>query len=307
MDQITGISELLASIKSLPPLPSGVSRMMGLRQNAPNYFEQASMIVRSDPALAGQVIKIANSALYAGQASVDTLDRAIMRVGIRMVVGSLTSSHMRRSFKPAQDDLAEIWVSNLLSALLCRSLAERCPILRMVPETAYTYGLLHDVGRLGLVALYRNGMVQLLEEEPHPVLELSEAERRFFGVAHHTVGRMICTRWKFPAEITLVIAAHHLPRAQRINYPAHLRRMIDLVNLSDHIGVFLHEAAIQGEDAEVHLLHRLDFGAPLELIDELGLPIGQIIESIEPSLRHLARQTKVLGIPGATRLTKLVA
>lgn len=298
VDKPEGLSELLASIKTLPSLPSGVGRLMALPQSDPDYFEQATAIIRSDPALAGQVIKIANSALYAGQENVETLDRAIMRVGIRMVVGSLTSGHMRRSFSPKREELQGIWVSNLMSALFCRALAERCSQLQIVPETAYTYGLLHDVGRLGLMAIFRRGMGELLEsEDPHPVLTLSELERRYFGIAHQTVGRLIGSHWRFPPEITLVIAAHHLPLSKRINYPGHLQRMIDLVNLTDFMGVYLHEAGAYGEDMETWLVQRLDQGESSELLERLDLSISRTMTVVEPTLRQLHKQMSLLGLP----------
>src|SRR5436190_609652 len=137
------ISDLLCTIRKLPPLPSGVARLLSLNQSEASFFETS------------------------------------------------------------------------------------CAIVRAEPELAYTYGLLHDVGRLVLVALYRNAASEVIEDNPHPVHDLVRREEEVFGVSHTLAGRLLGNKWKLPPQITVVVATHHIPRAERQGYPADLNRTID--------------------------------------------------------------------------------
>lgn len=304
MADSSGVSNLLATIKSLPPMPSGVARLLSLSQADPSYFEKASAIVRADPALAGQVIKMANSALYGGRAPVESLDRAVMRVGIRMVVGVLTSAHLQRSFDPKDERMAPIWLANVCSAVVCRSLAERCASLQIVPEVAYTYGLLHDVGRLVMVALFRNGMTDLAEENPHPVDDLAPREEELFGFSHNLAGRLLGNRWNFPPTMTLVMAAHHVAPKERHGYPDNVDRMIDLVNLSDLMAFAIGGATVKEEaEATARVDAALAGEHPAMLLERLDLQPSMVLSAVEPSLRQIERQCRVLGIPEGPRIS----
>src|SRR6187549_3484181 len=105
------ISDLLSTIRKLPPLPTGVARLLSLNPGDSSFFETACAIVRAEPALATQVLKIANSALFAGQAQVTSVDRAMMRVGARMISTTLTESHLHATFDTKDDLMSHLWLS----------------------------------------------------------------------------------------------------------------------------------------------------------------------------------------------------
>src|SRR5262245_49660610 len=139
------ISDLLSTIRKLPPLPSGVARLLALNPSDQSFFETACAIVRAEPALATQILKLANSALFASQSQVTSVDRAMMRVGARMISTALTESHLQQSFDTRDDTVSHLWLSNAFAANLAMTLAQARPEVGVEPETAYTYGLLHDV------------------------------------------------------------------------------------------------------------------------------------------------------------------
>ena len=270
---------------------------MSLSQRDPAYFEKASALIKADPALAGQVVRIANSALYAGQTRVDDLERAIMRVGIRMVVASLTSAWLKRAFDPSRSLLAAVWLDNLLSALVARGIAERAGWHEIGSEAAYTYGMLHDVGRLVLMALYQRGMERVLEERLCPVTALSAREHEVFGVSHALAGRLLANRWNFPNDMAMVIAAHHFPRAQRVGMPPHINQIIDLVLIADFIAFRLGDAETLTEELEIRILDDISSGAGLELITALDLAPSTLLEAIRPALGRMEQHCNMLGIP----------
>lgn len=302
--ELPGVSDLLATVKSLPPLPGGVSNLLKLSHGDPGYFEKASEIIRSDPAMVTQILKVANSARYSGEGPVDTLDRAVMRVGIKMVVAELTTSHLTRTFTPKHECLGELWLLNILGGAICRTLAERTPSLGLPPETAYTYGLLHDVGRFVMVLLYPESMSELLAEDPHMVYDLARREEEVFGFNHCTVGRLVGNRWRFPQELTLIMGGHHMSAHRRSQHPERVDRLMDLIILCDHLITCLRRAEGSGlpEDEVRGLMEEESVAA---VVERLGVEPREVQEAVRPALVQIERHADALGIPVEGRLPKV--
>jgi HD-like signal output (HDOD) protein len=293
------ISDLLSTIRKLPPLPTGVARLLSLNPGDPSFFETACAIVRAEPALATQVLKIANSALFAGQNQVTSIDRAMMRVGARMISTTLTESHLHATFDTKDDMMSHLWLSNAFSANLAMTLAGIRPEMGIEPEVAYTYGLLHDVGRLVLAALYRNAAAEILDENPHPVSDLIRREEEIFGLSHTLAGRVLGNKWKLPAQITVVVAAHHVPRMERESYPPELNRTIELLTLIDQVVHTVSEGGAGGSIAAA--VEETVEGPSCEPILELvGVRSQDVVDSVEPALAAVERQRKMLGLKAST-------
>lgn len=289
------ISDLLSTIRKLPPLPGGVSRLLSLNPLDSSFFETACAIVRAEPALATQVLKVANSALFAGQSTVTSVDRAMMRVGARMISTTLTESHLQHSFDMQDETMGHLWLSNSFSANLALTLAQLNPALGE-PEVAYTFGLLHDVGRLVLVALYRNAASEIVEDNPHPTSDLVRREEEVFGFSHTMAGRLLGNKWKLPAEITVVVAAHHVPRAERQGYPADLNRTIDLMTLIDEVVHRVNGSAMEEVAITASVEEMLDGSDHEPLLDSVGLRPRSVVDAIQPALAAVERQRKLLGL-----------
>lgn len=293
------LRDLLTTVRRLPPLPGGVARLMSLSPAATGFHEEAVAIVRADPALAAQALKIANSALYAGQAPVATVDRALMRVGARMISATLTESHLKTSFDVRDDVVSRLWLENSFKANLAFTLAQRHAV-GVAPEPAYTYGLLHDVGRLVLAALWRNAMGEILEEAPRSGEDLLRREEEACGLTHALAGRLLGNRWKLPPEVVLVTAAHHMAPTARSGFPAEINRAIDLLLVVDEAA---HAATEAGEDvasAEAAVEERLDAEAFEARLEATGLRTRQVADAVKPALTAVAKQRRALGLGGAS-------
>jgi HD-like signal output (HDOD) protein len=291
----SSITELLSTIRKLPPLPTGVARLMSLSHNDPGFFETACAIIRAEPALATQVLKLANSALFAGQSQVTSVDRAMMRVGARMISTTLTETHMQHAFDPKDESVGHLWLSNAFAANLAYLLAQARPEIGVEPEVAYTYGLLHDVGRLVLVALYRNAATEMIDENPNPAVDLVRKEEEVFGVSHTLAGRLLGNKWKLPAQITLVVAAHHVPRNERTAYPPELNRTIDLLTLIDQVVHRVNEGT-DGSTMIAAVEESLETPASEILLESVGIRNRDVLDAIQPAMSAVERQRKLLGM-----------
>jgi HD-like signal output (HDOD) protein len=164
-----------------------------------NAAELASLIQR-DVALAGQVMRVANSALYARRTPVVTLPQAIAWLGMRevrtiafaiAVQGQVfASTYFRR-------EMAELWRESVITALFAQEVAR---LKRRNVESAYLCGLLHRVGLA--VVLARVGSAALmhrLSPDPGRVMQ--------FAVQHEArVGTQLAQSWHLPPAVTAAIS-----------------------------------------------------------------------------------------------------
>ena len=172
-------------------------------------FKELETIIKVDPGLTAKILKIANSALYARQREIKSLQTAITLLGfknIKSLVLLITASsffpRMRRS-----GFHAAYWRRCILSAFLSRTLAVRCA-RNDVAEEAFIAGLLHDIGQAVLFNASPEQYAQAMEAEKLGALSLETIEEHMFGANHREIGGALLKKWNFP-QLYVDVALEH--------------------------------------------------------------------------------------------------
>ena len=112
-------------------------------------------MLRIDPALSAEILRVSNSALYGLSRRVDNVSHAIVVLGTEVVKRlALTVALGRFSHGFLRNQGLRIcWDHSVACALIAEELAQAMDVAK---DRAYTAGLLHDVGRLALLACYPN-------------------------------------------------------------------------------------------------------------------------------------------------------
>jgi putative nucleotidyltransferase with HDIG domain len=137
--------------------------------------------------------------------------QAIAVLGFRSVRLLITACAVTGSFVPAPGsrfDFPRFWRHAVGTAVAARALA---PHLRIDAETAFTAGLLHDIGRLVLATRLVEANEAMLAYRAEHDCYIADAEQALFGFDHAVVGSALAAHWKFPAEIQAAVARHHAP------------------------------------------------------------------------------------------------
>ncbi len=100
-------------------------------------FGVVSELINSDPLLSYQLLRVANSVAFSGVGSVDSIDQALMRLGIN----NLKNWVMVLSMKNISDKPIEVVESGLIRAKMAEMLSNG-ETYKVSPNTAYTAGLL---------------------------------------------------------------------------------------------------------------------------------------------------------------------
>lgn len=199
---------LLARIPAFPPI---VLRLLDLLARDNVEIRELVALISADPAFSAQILRVANSPLFGFRSQIDSLQSALVVLGLRRVRGLTmtvaTANHMKAALKI--EELSRCWRHMLACALLTEELARSCPAFQ---DRAYTAGLLHDIGRLGLLLAYPAEYAELLRNAGRNTLELLDCERDALGMDHCEAGRELAAQWNLPADFRIIAARHHDPQ-----------------------------------------------------------------------------------------------
>lgn len=181
----------------LPVLPAVSAEVMALTQNEDSDAKQLSQLIQNDQALAGHVMRMANSAAYNSLGQIQTLQQAIAKLGMRQIGQmALTISVGQSVFKstePMQKIIEYLWKHALASAAWSRELAR---IGRTNTEMAFLCGLLHQIGKP--VAI--NTLAKILSDsdkesaDQSELLAITEKYNQIIGVS-------LARRWQLPESV----------------------------------------------------------------------------------------------------------
>ena len=122
-------------------------------------------------------------------------------VGMRAYLGKSMGHPAMRS----------LWRHNLACAIIAHRLASGGFLNK---DTAYTSGILHDIGRVALGVIQPKDYAKLLEGHRGPPASILENEREMFGWDHCEAGKELIASWKLPKEFDAVVAEHHCARGE---------------------------------------------------------------------------------------------
>jgi putative nucleotidyltransferase with HDIG domain len=105
-----------------------------------------------------------------------------------------------------KDALRKVWVHSLVTALISEEISR---VSRIASDSAYTAGLLHNLGTLGLMSAYPDEYSRMLEVSNDFGFDLLQTERDLFEIDHASAGAVLARDWDFPDELAAAIAAHH--------------------------------------------------------------------------------------------------
>jgi HD-like signal output (HDOD) protein len=196
------------ALRPLPPFPAVAQRIMALaRQEDPGVRELGDL-VKMDPSFAGELLRLANSALFGARRQVTSLARAIMIVGTERIKTMAATVAVNRMVRTSVriGVLRKVWVHSLVTAIVAEEAAR---VARLDRDSGYTAGLMHNLGALGLMSAYPEEYSRMLEVSGRFGFELLQTERDLFEIDHCAAGAYLAQDWDFPDELAAVILTHH--------------------------------------------------------------------------------------------------
>jgi putative nucleotidyltransferase with HDIG domain len=190
----------------VPLLPEAAHRVMQATGDENCDARQLGELIRRDAAMAGHVLRVANSALYAPTTPIVSLQQAVSRLGMKKIreIALLIATQTKVFRVPGYDaQVRSTFRHSLAAAAYSQEIAR---LRRWNVEDAFLAGLMHDAGKPVLWQL-------LVEVEKQVKIGVEAGlvddivEQMHAGVA----ARLI-ESWKLPERLAETIAHHHRPR-----------------------------------------------------------------------------------------------
>lgn len=217
---LTGRAEAYRRTLAAAALPSRPGVYMELNQvlSDPHWEPgQLAAVVEHDVALSAKVLQLANSALFGLSHPVNSVHAAVMYLGAETVRSLALTAEAFGKLTPRRAEGFSIEVFQRHAMLVARIAAEVLPGGR-ARQDAVTASLLHDIGKLVLIADGSSGWAQLNRRAAAQGLPLHDVEQETEGVTHADIGAHLLSLWGLPDGIVEAVAHHH--RAGSVEGPA---------------------------------------------------------------------------------------
>ena len=234
---MTTVEAILKQAKGMRPLSEAALRMIQLAGQPEHSLAQLAELVAADAALTASVLKVANSAAFRPEQPVTSLTMALSRLGDRIAIGiaiGTCASHLYdRELAGYESPGGALWRHSLRTAIAARELSAFC-ISPLNNATAYTAGLLHDLGKCVVSDYLKDNVAELMayvDAQAHP--DFLEAERSRLGTDHCEAGAALAGTWKLPEVLCEALRHHHAPMKAKAE---HLR-LVFAVHIADIVAM----------------------------------------------------------------------
>ncbi|MCX7982167.1 MAG: HDOD domain-containing protein [Syntrophales bacterium] len=206
------IKKILDRINTLPPFPVTVNKVMQILQSDDYAVRDVVEVIKRDPAVATNILKICNSAYFGPHKPIKSISDAVVFLGQKQLSKAMQTASAARYYKKGKRvygaDAVDLWEHSVAVAIMSQILMRQ--IHDREDENLYTAALVHDIGKLV--------MGEFVEEETDQIFRLVsqgysflEAEEKVLGINHADLGGKIAEYWHFPRELCQAIAFHHRP------------------------------------------------------------------------------------------------
>jgi putative nucleotidyltransferase with HDIG domain len=204
----------LDRVETYPTLSATAVRVMAMADRDDVSVAEVSEVVRCDGVMATSVLRRANSCAFRGRNEIGDLQQAVLRIGVGETARLLCAISVRRVYEGYSEQVRARCEGLLRHSLFVARLASGLAKLgsAVLPELAFTAGLVHDIGRV-VLCVKCDGVLA----DPPAAREDDEtpgAERAAYGVDHCAIGYQLATRNALPEPIVRTALNHHRPEEE---------------------------------------------------------------------------------------------
>ena len=184
-----------------------------------------------------RVLRIANSLFYGLGGRIDNIKDACIVLGVHttrnIVLAAGTINHLASSGKSNGLNLLALWRHGVGTGIAAKTLAKN---VHVNPETVFTAGLLHDLGKVILDIYFPSDYTKVIAYRDKQNCLLRDAENVVLGFDHALVGARIARRWSLPVSIADTIRDHHSINIDITSKEANLILVADIISRGLEIG-----------------------------------------------------------------------
>jgi HD-like signal output (HDOD) protein len=205
--------QTLRCLDRLPKMSPMLTQLLAQLSRPNCEVSQLVGTVERDPMLSGQILRLANSAIFGRLRPVSSVRHAVAMIGTgalrKFALGSSISNLFSRTKLARHFSLRRFNVHSVATATLLELLSEELPFES--GEDAFLAGLMHDIGKLLVAASFPQQYDDILGLTAVNGATLIEAERDILGIDHAELSSLAILRWELSEAIQSAACYHHQP------------------------------------------------------------------------------------------------
>lgn len=221
---------LAKEIDSIPQFPDNILKLKKMLSSADTDFQAVANLLKRDPALTAEVLRMCNSAYYRRRQKIESCQLAISILGVRGLRSILDSFGARQAlaqrFSP--EKLERLWTHSTEVADVTSALCTRYAVPPEQTELAYNGALLHEIGRIVLEGRHPNTCAALDSLCSRKAVSVNAVEDLIEGVNHTMIGAALAAKWNLPEALVDSLKFYRTPRSA----PPAVQRACALVYLA---------------------------------------------------------------------------
>lgn len=221
----------LDSIQTLPSVPKVVFELRAALNNHNVSTNDIVKIISHDQGLITKILKIANSPLYGLQREVNSIEFAIVVLGLKEIQNLATALAFSSSLKTEsskQFNYKEYWMHSMVVGIGAKNITNDLGFPQLAAD-AFIGGILHDMGIQIIKKFFEDDYNEISEGLVSADLDSLTLEYAILGLNHGEIGRFLAEKWKLPVELGEIIEHHHYPsRSEKKLLPS-------IIHLADYM------------------------------------------------------------------------
>jgi HD-like signal output (HDOD) protein len=206
----------LRTLDRLPPFSPILNRLLATMAKEDVSYSELADLIEKDSVLAGNVLRLVNSALYNLRGEVSSVRHAVAVLGLNKLRNVGLSLSVARVWgqapSPAGWPAARFNLHSVAAGILADLLAGE--VETDYPEGAFVAGLLHDLGKLLIAIAAPDEFAAVRTMAQASGRDWSECEAQVLGITHAELSGHALERWNLPPPIREAVIRHHTPEGE---------------------------------------------------------------------------------------------
>lgn len=220
-------------VARLPAMPQILIKLIEHLQADDAGMPELAALIARDTGMAAKVLAVANSSAYHRNGRAAGLEQSLVALGTDVIKTLVISESVFQTFNnfphAGGTDLRAFWKASLTVAVIARDVARAMDYPHA--EEAYLGGLLHNVGRLALLAAAPKEYAFNFGARDDEAL--CAVEQRTLQITHAEAGAWLIERWQLDSFLSDSVLYHHEP-VERLEASHPLIRIVRVAHLLQH-------------------------------------------------------------------------
>lgn len=201
-------AKISASLRKVPPFPPVAAKLLTVLSKPDAATSEVADLISSDATFTARLLQRANSAEFGFTSAITNVRRAVALLGLdatrQTTVAHATSAYSKGAL--GTETMRRCWQHTIATAVIAEEIALACEEFTAI---AFTAGIMHDIGRLGLLVAFPEEYERVIHDAAARCVDVLDFEEEEFGAHHAEAGRMLAERWGLPEEMALIAGRHH--------------------------------------------------------------------------------------------------